>query len=52
MQITGAVLPQEVLPARVSTLCEQVGLPCSEHPSMEEMAQLVKNVAEQVGVEL
>ncbi|KAF5835210.1 hypothetical protein DUNSADRAFT_7752 [Dunaliella salina] len=51
-EITGAVLPQEVLPARVSTLCEQVGLPCSEHPSMEEMAQLVKNVAEQVGVEL
>eukprot|EP00200_Dunaliella_tertiolecta_P005435 CAMPEP_0202337410 /NCGR_PEP_ID=MMETSP1126-20121109/101_1 /ASSEMBLY_ACC=CAM_ASM_000457 /TAXON_ID=3047 /ORGANISM="Dunaliella tertiolecta, Strain CCMP1320" /LENGTH=309 /DNA_ID=CAMNT_0048927591 /DNA_START=1234 /DNA_END=2163 /DNA_ORIENTATION=+ len=51
-EITGAVLPQEVLPARVSKLCEEVGVSCGEHPSLEEMAQLVKSVAEQVGVAL
>jgi hypothetical protein len=51
-QVTGAVLPQEVLPARVSKLCEEVGLPCSERPSWEEMAQLVKTVGDQVGVAL
>eukprot|EP00983_Pelagomonas_calceolata_P085565 1156585-Pelagomonas_calceolata.AAC.6 len=43
-QITGAVLPQEVLPARVSKLCEEVGVSCGEHPSLEEMAQLVLEV--------
>lgn len=51
-QITGASLPPEVLPVRVSRLCEEVGVPCGESPSWEEMAQLVKTVAEQVGVAL
>jgi len=50
--VSAAVLPQEVLPARVAKLCEEVGLECSEQLSWEEMAQLVKNVAEQVGVQL
>lgn len=52
LQIVAAALPAEVLPARVSKLCEEVGVKCGEHPTWEEMPKLLKEVAAAVGMDL